>query len=137
VSAYPVEEEGWGFAGVSGGEYLYRNAFTRPRAFVELEAGGGSWRPVSKLAWTPNRILIEAEGPGRLVISELSYPGWQARLNGVERELEQGADPLRSLSLPAGVQQVELFFRPWTVYAGAAITLVTLAILSALWLVRA
>ena len=136
VSAYPVEEEGWGFAGVSGGEYLYRNAFARPRAWVELEGAAGSWWPVTRLAWTPNRILIEAEGPGRLVISELSYPGWQVRLNGAGHELEQAADPLRSISLPAGAQQVELFFRPWTVYGGAAITLVTLAILSALWLVR-
>ena len=136
ASAYPVEGEGWGFAGVSGGEYLYRNVSARPRAWVELEAAAGSWRPVGKLAWTPNRILIEAEGPGRLVISEMSYPGWQVRLNGAEHELEQGADPLRSISLPAGAQQVELFFRPWTVYAGAAVTLVTLAILSALWLLR-
>ena len=136
VSAYPVEAEGWGFAGVSGGEYLYRNALARPRAWVELEAADGSWRPVSRLTWTPNRILIEAEGPGRLVISEMSYPGWQVRVNGAEQDLEQGFEPLRSLSLPAGDQQVELFFRPWTVYAGAAITVVTLAVLSALWLIR-
>jgi uncharacterized membrane protein YfhO len=91
---------------------------------------------VSKLTWTPNRILIEAEGPGRLVISEMSYPGWQVRLNGAEYELERSAHPLRSISLPAGAQRVELFFRPWTVYGGAAITLVTLAVLSALWLIR-
>ena len=136
VSAYSVEAEGWGFSGVAGGEYLYRNALARPRAWVELEAADGSWRPVSKLTWTPNRILIEAEGPGRLVISEMSYPGWQVRLNGAEHELQQSAHPLRSISLPAGTQQVELFFRPWTVFGGAAITLVTLAVLSAMWLIR-
>jgi hypothetical protein len=137
VSAYPVEAEGWGFAGVSGGETIYRNTHARPRAWVELDGEGGPWRPVARLEWSPNRISIQAEGPGRLVVSEIDYPGWQVRLNGVEHALDPGSEPLRAVQLTTGVQQIEFIFRPWRVFAGAGITLVTLAFLAALWLVRA
>jgi hypothetical protein len=137
VSAYPLEQEGWTYAGVAGGEYLYRNALTRPRAWVELSDEDGAWRPVNRLEWSPNRIVIEAEGPGRLVLSEMSYPGWEVRVNRLPVEFAAGSEPLRAVELPAGSVRVELEFRPWTVFAGAAATSVTLAILAALWLVRA
>jgi hypothetical protein len=71
------------------------------------------------------------------VVSEIDYPGWQVRLNGVEHALDPGSEPLRAVQLTTGVQQIEFIFRPWRVFAGAGITLVTLAFLAALWLVRA
>lgn len=136
ASAYPVQQDGWAFVGAAGGAFIYRNAWVRPRAWVELGDANASWRAVTDLAWTPNRIRLQADGPGLLVLSEMAYPGWQVRVNGQAAEWQAGREPLRSLSLTDGSQQIELSFRPWTVYAGAAITMVGLSVLAALWVVR-
>jgi hypothetical protein len=101
---------------------VYENSAFRPRAWTE----NGAAEVVER---TPNRLRIQAEGPGLLVISEVVYPGWRASVNGVSAPIETVEGILRGVRIGSGPQDVVLEFRPGLVYAGAAFTLLGLALL--------
>jgi hypothetical protein len=124
ASAYALDVDGLDLDQVGDGEYLYHNLDARPRVWVEAEIG--SWEKASIVAWEPNRIVISAKGPGRLVLSEIEYPGWQAHLDGERIEIDTAYNLLRSVELPAGEHGIVFCFRPWSVFIGAVITLLTL-----------
>jgi len=66
-------------------------------------------------------------------LSELDYPGWQARVDGQRVPIGRDQGLLRSIELPAGPHDVQFVFRPWSVYAGTALAGLALAALAALW----
>lgn len=131
VSDYPLEAAGLTFAGFSSGANIYQNEEVRPRAWVEEDLGG--WRPVESIHWTPNRIALRALGPGTLVLSEIVYPGWHARVDGAEVPIQPFEDLLRSVPLPDGEHEVVFLFRPWSAFLGAGVSLGTLLALLVLW----
>ncbi|HEY9088390.1 MAG TPA: hypothetical protein VIO36_09505 [Anaerolineaceae bacterium] len=94
---------------------VYRNVLVQPRAWVE----GGA---VKNRIIQPNRITLQASGPGRLVLAEIAYPGWQATVDGQRARMET-AGLLRAVTLEAGDHTVEFLFRPWRVYAGLGLSL--------------
>jgi hypothetical protein len=135
VSAYPVEAPGWALRERGPDVWTYENEAWRPRAWVEdpdLEKAD-AWRRVDHVDWTPNRIQVLVRGPGLLVLSEVAYPGWQARLDGQEVEIQVVEGLLRAVSLPPGTHEVEFAFQPWSVFGGAALTLISFVGLAALW----
>jgi hypothetical protein len=70
ASAYALEVDGLDLDQVIGGEYLYLNQDARPRVWVEpTDAEVGLWERASIVAREPNRIVVTARGPGRLVLS--------------------------------------------------------------------
>jgi hypothetical protein len=61
------------------------------------------------------------------VLSEIAYPGWQARINGVPAPLLTEHGLLRAVDVPAlalhgGAHAVDFIYRPPSAYAGAAPT---------------
>lgn len=114
------------------GAYAYRNLSVRPRAWVEQ--ADGTWLAASDLTRTPNRIELRATGPGLLVLSENAYPGWVATIDGFASRVESTPDGMRSVVLPSGEHEVQFDFRPWSVYSGAAISLLAALTLAILWL---
>lgn len=81
-------------------------------------------------------IAVDANAPGLLVLSEIWYPGWEARVHGAERTTEHAVihanGSLRAVPVPAGHSTVELFFRPAGWRLGRALTgagLVAIALL--------
>jgi hypothetical protein len=92
---------------------------------VAASGGGGSvvWR--ERL---PEQLALEVTSPqpAILVLSELSYPGWRLTVDGVDAPLLQANGLLRAVALEAGVHQVQLTYQPMSVYAGLAISIVTL-----------
>jgi hypothetical protein len=133
VSAYALDADGLDLDRVVDGEYLYRNQDGRPRAWVEPHEGGdSSWQEASVVAWKPNRITLVANGPGRLVLSEVDYPGWQAYLDGDGIEINAAYGVLRSVEVPAGEHEIIFRFYAWNAYFGAGITLLTLVGLAVL-----
>jgi hypothetical protein len=112
---------------------VYTNDAWRPRVWLE----GDGFAEV--VAWTPNWIQVVASGPGRLVLSEIAYPGWQVRLNGVAVPplTEQGL--LRAVDVPAlmpgsATHTLDFTYRPVSAYTGAALTVLgVLALALVLW----
>jgi hypothetical protein len=84
----------------------------------------------------PNRFTVEAEGLGRsfLVVSQNWYPGWTAKVNGIQQPLMRVDGALMGLFLNPGVSKVEFRFRPrhfhWALFL-TMISLLTLIFLSA------
>jgi hypothetical protein len=136
VSAYPLQAAGLTLVSQADGRWVYDNALARPRAWIETASSEGAWKDVSALEWTPNRIRVQAVGPGRLVLSEIAYPGWQARLDGVRAPVVTSAGILRSVELPAGAHEVVLTFIPASVYIGLTLAVVALMLLAVLWVRR-
>ena len=73
---------------------------------------------------SPNRVEVRAslEAPGLLVLSEIWYPGWQARDNGQATPIVRADAILRGVYLEAGAHTVEFVYRPWTVQAGLIVS---------------
>ena len=67
-------------------------------------------------------LETEAPGPAMLVLSEISYPGWRARVDGAEATVWRVNYILRGVALAPGRHRVELFYRPPAVPRGAAIS---------------
>ena len=131
VSDYPLSASGWVPARAEDGLFVYRNPQARPRAWVE--SNDGQWRPAQSIDRQPNRIVIRAEGPGRLVLSEIAYPGWRPIVDGRRSSMETVDGLLQGVELAAGPHEVRFEFRPSRVYIGLSLTLVSLAALVYLW----
>ena len=87
------------------------------------------------LAAAPDRITLRtaAGEPGWLVLSDLGYPGWQARVDGEAAPVLQANYLFRAVFLEPGEHQVEFLYRPVTFKAGAALSLAALLGLALWW----
>ncbi|MBI3956049.1 YfhO family protein, partial [Candidatus Gottesmanbacteria bacterium] len=129
---------------------LYENPDVSPRFFMVSQApprrgvsfdlqqtcvGGGQFRPVDVVSYTPNTILLKSNNTcdGYLVSSETYYPGWRATIDGKETPVFEGNIAFRTIFLPAGAHRIEFSYRPTIVLVGAAVS--TAAILLAIFLV--
>jgi hypothetical protein len=72
------------------------------------------------------RVEVEPAHPGWLVLSDTWFPGWRARVDGVERELLRANVAFRAVRVEPGDRQVEFVYRPLAWRAGRAIALATL-----------
>lgn len=128
AAEFPLQAEGLAFNRESNGQYLYVNEFQMPPAWVEdgesesLEIDLGSVNPAAIIDKSPNRIVLRAEGPGKLVLSEVYYPGWNAIVDGKAAKIDQRHGILRGVSLPAGSHIIEFVFKPASVYCGLGLS---------------
>jgi hypothetical protein len=127
AAEFPIEAAGLSQVATFDTTRVYENAAWRPRAWIVDE-------PIGDIVWTPNHIMLTATGPGRLVLSEVNYPGWQARVDGRRVPIVTEHALLRAVDLPAGEHTVEFDFKPISVFAGAGLSLAGVAALAAvLW----
>ncbi len=98
--------------------------------------GGGEAR-VHIVAYEPERVEIEVEltGPGYLVLTDASYPGWRAWVDGMEAEMQTADLLFRTLRLEPGRHHVLFAFRPMVVRAGLGIGLLAWTGLFGLFLI--
>ena len=127
AAAFDLSAAGLSLIGQFGTTRIYENEFARPRAWLE---GGRA----AVTDWSPNRISIAATGPGRLVLSEVVYPGWQARVDGRLAPIETVAGLLRGVDLGPGAHQVVFEYRPVSVTIGALLIGLGLAGVAGIWL---
>jgi hypothetical protein len=83
--------------------------------------------------WTPNRIQVEAEGPGLLVLSEVYDPDWRGQVDGREVEIVRADGILRGITLEEGQHQVTFVYRPAGLGIGCGVTAAGWACAAALW----
>ncbi len=112
---------------------LYENTTGLPRAWIQPDDGeiGVDVTPAEILAWKPNQISLQAQGPGLLVLSEIAYPGWKVTVDGQAAEMQQPLGLLRAVVLSPGEHKVIFSFRPVSVYLGLGCFILGLIIL--LW----
>ena len=86
----------------------------------------------------PDRVVVNAttDAPAWLVLTDTWFPGWRARVDGVETPVLRAHHAFRAVTLLPGQHDVELTFRPRGLVTGAAITLLAGAIVVALLLRR-
>lgn len=72
------------------------------------------------------RVRVQAARPGWLVLSEVWYRGWHARVDGRPAPVRRANWIFRAVPVDAGEHIVELWFAPATFAAGAAISAVSL-----------
>jgi uncharacterized membrane protein YfhO len=80
-----------------------------------------------------NRLVVEATGPGTLVVSEVYAADWIARVDGQPAVIRPIDGVLRGVDVPAGAHTTELIYQPRAVYAGALISL--LSVIALAWAV--
>jgi hypothetical protein len=71
-------------------------------------------------------IRVRADAPGFLFLADEYFPGWTAEVNGDEAEILRANYTFRAVAVPAGASEVVFTYRPSSMRAGAAISLVTL-----------
>lgn len=99
---------------------LYENSFVRPRAWVypQNERVQSPLGQVEFLEWSPESIEMVASGPGLLVLSEVAYPGWLAKVDGMPTPMATVHNLLRGIHLDEGERHVMVVFRPLSLYLG-------------------
>lgn len=74
-----------------------------------------------------DRLLIETEAPtdALLVLSEMAYPGWRARVDGQAVEWQRVNYLLSGVPLKAGKHRVEFGYQPDIIKIGAMVSITT------------
>lgn len=80
------------------------------------------------------RVVVDAEmdAAGYLVLTDTWFPGWRARVDGVERPVRRGDYAFRAVALGAGRHVVEFRYRPRSVRFGLALSALAALVLAAL-----
>ncbi|MCA1568435.1 MAG: YfhO family protein [Acidobacteria bacterium] len=96
------------------------------------ELGDGSGARIT--TYEPNRLVIETQAgePTVLVLSENTYPGWEATVDGKAARIETADYLLRAVALPAGAHRVEMRYTAPAARNGAIISALTLLALCGL-----
>ncbi|MFC1532342.1 YfhO family protein [Thermodesulfobacteriota bacterium] len=71
-------------------------------------------------------IKTSVDQPGYLVLSEIYYPGWKAKVDGEEVPILPGNYLFRVIPLDKGEHEVFLYFISWPFRIGAILSLLTL-----------
>jgi hypothetical protein len=91
---------------------LRRSAILADALAVPLSEASAS--TLSILDFSPNHLKIEVEATGThlLVLSQIYYPGWRARVDGLPAELVRVNVVQQGVVVPTGKHTVELSFKP-------------------------
>jgi len=78
--------------------------------------------------YAASRVIVRANMAcrGMLVLSDTYYPGWRAYVDGKRVPIYEVNFGMRGVVVPAGSHEVRFSYRPASVYAGAALTLLGL-----------
>ena len=102
---------------------IYQNLSALPRAWVlsQGEVLNDNIRTDVKILKFANRVVLHAEGPGMLILSEIAYPGWRVSVDGRPGEIETVGGLLRGVYLEEGEHEVLFDFHPFLFYLGLAL----------------
>jgi hypothetical protein len=78
------------------------------------------------------RLWVRANARGFLVLTDQDYPGWSVTVNGAPAPAMRANHAFRAVPVPVGESTVVWTYRPLRLWLGAAVSLVTLAVVVAL-----
>jgi hypothetical protein len=104
--------------------YVMRRSSVLPKAFVTDKPGSTDRQDYQGLVVLTKayndryqRFEVELDSKQRVIMSELFYPGWEAKVDGKVVDLHEysiGQYPLlKSLDVPAGKHTIELTYKPF------------------------
>lgn len=110
---------------------LYENTTVYPRFFLSDRSCGN----VTVDAYTPNTITLSVNTTcdTTLLSSEVSYPGWVAKIGGKKTRLDNTNNAFRTLFIPQGKYVVSYQFMPTIFVWGSIISLITCVIMIIIW----
>ncbi|MGH9847119.1 MAG: YfhO family protein, partial [Blastocatellia bacterium] len=99
----------------------------------DLPAMSAAGAEVNVTRYEPLRIELQTrnEKPGFLVLSEIYYRGWEAKVDGRRVPVERVNHTLRGIAVPAGHHRIEFFFRAPSFRLGAKYSLIGIVLLIA------
>jgi hypothetical protein len=115
--------------------YLYSLEGSRGRVAWAEPAADSSARIVRHAGETIE-ISAQSERGGRLILTELAYPGWEVAVDGKPATPELFEGMYRAVSVPAGTHQVVWRYQPASVRIGGTISVLTLLLVAGLGHVR-
>ncbi|MBE2316393.1 YfhO family protein [Solirubrobacter sp. CPCC 204708] len=103
----------------------------RREVIVEGGGSGGAPGPAGAariVALERNRVVVEARADrtATLVLTDNWYPGWKARVDGEEVDVERVDYTFRGVALPAGASRVEFVYAPLSWRVGWIVSLLAL-----------
>jgi hypothetical protein len=105
-------------------------------AFPEVNGGKAGTARVAE--YRPNRVAVELDGAGGwLVLSEVWFPGWTCRVDGVEAPVCRANHAFRAVPVPPGAKRVEFAFEPRSYRIGWWVSAVAVGVLAAVCAVGA
>ncbi|MBI4245894.1 MAG: hypothetical protein HY614_01770, partial [Candidatus Rokubacteria bacterium] len=75
-------------------------------------AGGVGRAEVTKDGGERVGVAVESDGPAWLVLADTWFPGWRARVDGVEQPAWRADYAFRAVRVPAGQHVIEWSYRP-------------------------
>ncbi|MBI2908367.1 MAG: YfhO family protein [Chloroflexi bacterium] len=104
----------------------YTGSVPGPDAPAALSSGEGA----EIIAYKPGRLAVRAKlnAPGFLVFTESYYPGWRARVDGLEVPIVRANVLFQAVYLPGGEQTVAFEYAPFSFTFGLAVSGVSLLI---------
>jgi hypothetical protein len=81
----------------------------------------------------PDRLVVRAEGPGLLVVSEAWDPGWSAAVDGARAAIHRVNHAQMGVVLPGGLHHVTFTYRVRGLFAGLALCAAGLFALAGTW----
>jgi hypothetical protein len=81
----------------------------------------------------PNYVLIDAQMQcrGMVILTDTWFPGWRATVDGKSAKIERAYGMVRGVLVEPGNHTIEMRYRPWSVYFGAALSLLAAGIVMA------
>jgi uncharacterized membrane protein YfhO len=78
----------------------------------------------------PNYVRIEADMQcrGMVILTDTSFPGWRATVDGKSAKIERAFGFVRGVLVDPGKHTIEMRYRPWSVYLGAGLSLLAVGI---------
>jgi hypothetical protein len=104
------------------------------RPIEGLGSASGSPGEARITTYEDERVVVEADArqPALLVLTDTWFPGWKARVDGREVDVERVDYLIRGVPVPAGSHNVEFSYEPASWRAGWIVSLLALlAILGA------
>lgn len=136
ISEFDLISEDLSFVNKFGNSRIYLNRKFKPRVWVQESDSAIGENLISQpfiSRYFPDDITVEARGPGLLVLSEVSYPGWHVDVDDRSAPLVEPLGFLRGVQLSEGSHIVRFYYFPTKFYIGWVIFSVVILVLLISW----
>ena len=82
-------------------------------------------------------VEVESTSPGWMMLNDVWYPGWEAKVNGDPTRLYRANGTFRAVRVPAGHSIVTMEYHNTYLNLGIGIAVVTLIVMITAWLTQA